>query len=65
MGVTRKLGKVLRELEPLTEQGKVDGFLNNTPNANKLSGLVEEIHVAIEEYQVCNKNEPIFIMSDI
>lgn len=57
MVIIRKLGKVLRELQPLKEQGKDEGFFNNVENADKLSSLVEAVHVAVEEYQVCNQNE--------
>ena len=34
-------------------QGKVEGFLNNVGNADKLVGLLEDIHDAMMEYQVC------------
>lgn len=40
----------------LAEQGRVEGFLNNVVNTNKLSGLVEDIRDAILEYQVCIYN---------
>ena len=49
---TRKLEGVRRDLVPLKEQGKVEGFFNNTENADKLAGLVEDIRDAIMEYQV-------------
>ena len=34
------------------EQGKVEGFFNNTKDADKLGGLVEDIRDAMMEYQV-------------
>ena len=49
----RNLQDVLRDLVPLGEQGKIEGFLNNTENAGKLGGLVEDIRDAMIEYQVC------------
>jgi len=54
--VARKLEDVRRDLAPLGEQGKVEGFFNNVENANKLRGLVEDIRDAMIEYQVriCN-----------
>ena len=48
----RKLQDVGRDLVALEKQGKVEGFFNNTENAGKLSGLVEEIRDAMIEYQV-------------
>ena len=49
----RKLQGVLRDLVPLEEEGKVEGFFNNAENAGKLGDLVEDIRDAIMEYQVC------------
>ena len=37
----------------LAEQGKVQGFFDNTKNADKLGGLVEDIRDAMMDYQVC------------
>ena len=54
--MTRKLENVLQELKPLAEQGNVEGFFNNPKNADKLSGLVRDIHDAIMAYQVCDQN---------
>ena len=34
------------------EQGKVEGFFNNTKDADRLSGLVEDVRDAMLEYQV-------------
>ena len=52
MGIGRKLQDVCQALAPLEEQGKVEGFFNNIDNADKLGGLVEDIHDAMMEYQV-------------
>ena len=53
MVVVRKLESILRELEPLADQGKVKGFFNNVANADRLGGLVEDIRDAVMDYQVC------------
>ena len=37
----------------MEDQGKVEGFLNNVKNADKLAGLVENIRDAMMHYQVC------------
>jgi len=55
-GIGRKLQDVCRDLSPLKEQGKVEGFFNNTENAGKLGRLVEDIRDAMMEYQVCASN---------
>ena len=44
--------KVLRELEPLAEQGKAAGFFNNVENADRLGGLAGDIRDAMVDYQV-------------
>jgi len=53
MGISRKLEDVRRDLAPLEEQGKVEGFFANIDNAGKLCGLVADIHDAMMRYQVC------------
>jgi hypothetical protein len=67
MVIVRKLGRILRELKPLEEQAKVEGFLNNVKNADKLGGLVEGIRDVVMDYQVCNWSRPatVTIMPDI
>ena len=51
--MARKLDKVLQDLIPLVEQGKVMRFLNNAEDVDKLGGLVEDICDAMMDYQVC------------
>jgi len=63
--MVRELEKILGELEPLAEQGKVEGFFNNVRNAGKLAGLVEDIRDAVMEYQVCSRDQLISLVSDI
>ena len=35
------------------EQGKAEGFFNRVKNADKLGGLVGDIHDAVAAYRVC------------
>ena len=56
MGFGRKLEDVRRDLIPLAEQGNVTGFLTNAENARRINGLVEDIHDAMMDYQVCASN---------
>jgi hypothetical protein len=51
----RKLDDVLKELIPLSQQGKIAQFLNNAQNADKLGDLVEDIRDAMTEYQVSSQ----------
>jgi len=48
----------------LAEQGNVEGFFNNPKNAEKLSGLVGDIHDAVMDYQVCSQSESIMLVPD-
>ena len=34
----------------------VEGFFNNVKNADRLGGLIEDIHDAMMDYQVCTLN---------
>ena len=52
MRVVRKLEDIRQDLAPLKAQGKVEGFFKNVKNADKLSGVVEDIRDAMIEYQV-------------
>ena len=58
MGIGRKLQDLRCDLVLLEEQGKVEGFFNNVENADKLSGLVEDIRDAMLDYQVCVLDPP-------
>ena len=64
-GIIRKLENVLQELKPLTEQGNVEGFFNNPKNADKLTGLVGDIHDAVMAYQVCDQNKLFTAVPDL
>jgi len=63
--MVRELEKILGELEPLAEQRKVEGFLNNVKNADRLAGLVEDIRDAVMEYQVRSQDQLASSVSDI
>ena len=58
--IGRKLQDIYRDLALLGEHGKVKGFFNNVNNADKLSGLAEDIRDAMMDYQVCALNAPFF-----
>ena len=44
---------ILRKLEPLVEQGEVESFFDNVKNADKLGGVIGDIHDAVVVYRVC------------
>ena len=50
--MSRKLQKVLQDLEPLAERGKITSFFNNVKDAEKLTGLTDDIRDAMMDYQV-------------
>ena len=52
--IVRKLENVCQDLALLKAQGNIEGFFNNTENADNLSSLLEDIRDAMLEYQVCN-----------
>jgi len=56
MGTTRKLENICQGLTLPTEQGDVMKFLANPKNAQRINSLVEDIHEALMEYQVCMAN---------
>jgi hypothetical protein len=43
---------ILKVLIPLSQQGRAARFLSSTEDVDKLSGVVEDIHDAMMEYQV-------------
>ena len=58
MSIARTLEDVHQELAQLAEQGKVAGFLANTPNAQKINDLMEDIRQVMMDYQVCASGNP-------
>jgi len=55
MRVTRTLEGVCQGLTIHTEQGEVMEFLTKAKNAQRINSLVEDIHEALVDYQVCVK----------
>ena len=53
MGITRKLQEVGQALGSIMTQNDLVDFLNNPENAERVGGLVEDIHYALMDYQVC------------
>ena len=49
---SRKLENILQDLIPLEMRGRVTRFVNSVQDADKLSGLVEDIRDAMMDYQV-------------
>jgi hypothetical protein len=47
-----KLNKILKDLVPLSQRGKITQFLTSTDDADKLGGMVDDIRDAMMEYQV-------------
>jgi len=63
MGTTRKLENIGLILP--AEQGGVVRFLANTENAQRINSLVEDIHEALMEYQVCVADHSFSTMPDL
>jgi hypothetical protein len=49
----------------MATQANIVQFLSNAENAQKLNDLVDDIHEAAMDYQVCNPNIPDIVLSDI
>ena len=62
MCVSRKLEEIHHELDLLARQGKTAGFLANSENTQRISGLVEDIRQAMTDYQVRALTHP-FLLS--
>ena len=56
MQVSRKLQAVTQDLDLVVKQGNIEGFFRNLENADRFSGLVEDIRDAMVEYQVCSNS---------
>jgi hypothetical protein len=50
-------------LDSITTQNNLERFLNNAENAQKVDGLVGDIHDALMGYQVCAPKLPMLITS--
>ena len=51
--MTRKLENICQGLALPAEEGEVMKFLADAENALRINSLVEDIHEALMEYQVC------------
>ena len=65
MGIDRELEVAYQSLTLPAEQGKVLEFLTNAENTQRINGLVDDIHRALMEYQVCMSNCISCTMSDV
>ena len=52
MYISRKLEEIHQELDLLGGQGETAGFLANAENAQRISGIVEDIREVMMDYQV-------------
>jgi len=64
MWMTRKLENISQGLILPVGQRGVMRFLANTENAQRVNSLVEDIHEALMDYQVCMTNCSFSTMSD-
>ena len=53
METARKLEDICQSPALPTEQEKIVEYLTNSENAQRINGLVEDIHEALMVYQVC------------
>ena len=65
MEIARKLEGICQSLTPPEKQGNVVEFLTNTENAQRINGVVEDIHEAFMEYQVCTLKDPFSTISHL
>ena len=65
MGIARKLDHICQGLTLPAEEWKAAEFLTNTENAQRINGLVEDIHEALMDYQVCILSHSFSTMSDL
>ena len=56
MGIRRKLEEVRKTLDSMGAQKDIVKFLNNSGNAQRVNGLVEDVRDALVDYQVCLSN---------
>ena len=50
---SRKLKEIGQAMDSVTIQEDLTHFFNDPENAQRLNGLVEDIHYALMDYQVC------------
>ena len=57
--ITRRLKAIHQELTLPVEQ-EIEKFLTSAENAWKINSLVDDVHEALMEYQVCTLNHSFF-----
>ena len=65
MGITRKLRVVDQAMRSMLNQNNLVDFLDNPENGRWVNGLVEDVHYAWMDYQVCTPKRPTLIGPDI
>jgi len=65
VGITRELKEVSQAMGSMANQSNLVDFLVVPGNAQFVNGLVEDIHYAWMDYQVCAPKRPTLISSDI
>ena len=65
MEIVRKLEDICQNLTLPEEQGEIVEFLTKTENAQKVNGLVEDVHEVLMGYQVCILHHPFSSVSDL
>ena len=65
MGITRKLKEVGQAMGSMTSQNNLATFLDDPENAQWVNGLVEDIHHALMDYQVCTPKRLTLTGSDV
>ena len=57
--ICRRLMDVLERLEPLSEQNGLLRFLRNEDHARLLNGFVQDMALAVTDYQVCSRRRTV------
>ena len=65
MNIVRKLEDIHQSLILPVEQVEVTEFLTNTENAQRINNLVEDVHEALMDYQVCMLSCSLPTVSDL
>jgi len=58
VGTTRKLQEVDQAMASMAIQNDLVDFLNNPENEWRVDDLVEDVHYALVDYQVCTPSGP-------
>ena len=63
--ISRKLEDICQSLTLPVKQGDVITHLTNPENVQRIDGLVEDLHEALMEYQVCISTHSLPTKSDV